>query len=225
MASFNLARDKVKINEGGYSPGFNGSGETYKGIDRKYGAPHWPGWKILDRISNKKEHDVFRNPTLELLVEDFYLNKMWRPSRAGEMKDQALATMYYDFYFHKPAVAIAAANLAALQINPSAVSNNNRLTDDVIRAINNSPEDVYRTVYNLRIQHYQNKWMNKIGKTNIRYTTTQKGLLNRAMRFPAPAATATQFVDAFSPGSWLKRSRDGFNAYDHLMKNRKNFSE
>lgn len=225
MASFNIARSVVKNNEGGYSPGFKGSGETYKGIDRKYGAPYWPGWKILDRIPNKKEHDVFNNAALEHLVEEFYLNKMWRPSRAGDIQDQQLATMFYDFYFHKPAIAVAAANAAALQINSEAVTSGNRLTDEVIRIINTSPSDAYRTIYNLRIQHYQNKWMNKIGKTNIRYTTTQEGLLNRAMRFAAPAAQATEFVDAFAPDSWLKRNRNGFNAYEHLMKNRKNYNE
>ena len=51
MANLNNILDVVLQNEGGYNCAFggaNGSGETYRGIDRKY-SQQGAGWPIIDQ--------------------------------------------------------------------------------------------------------------------------------------------------------------------------------
>lgn len=203
MANLSIARKLTRMYEGGYSPGFTGSGETYAGIDRTYGSPNWPGWKIIDRIPNKYPKQVFNNPQLDKLVENYYAGR-WAGSGIAAIKEQTLANMLWDFYFHKPAIAIAAANTTALQLDEEATTSSNKLTDDVLQLMNDKPQEMYSGIYKLRIRHYNNTWMNRIGKTLIKYTTTKKGLLARARKFPAPENFMPQvnnnygFIDAYN---------------------------
>lgn len=198
MASFELAREKVRRWEGGWSAGFTGSGETYRGLDRNYNAS-WPGWKIIDKIPNKKQGQIFNIPALEALVEDYHLNKYWKPSRAGEILNNELATFYFDFYFHKPLQAVVAAGIAAKEINPQTSTNDKSLTNDVIAVMNNNPIQVYERMYQLRELHYLNKWMNKVGKNTYIYQKSQKGLLNRLYSFAKKIGTAAQPVEKKKP--------------------------
>lgn len=58
--------------EGGYvnDPNDRG-GETYRGIARKF-HPTWVGWRIIDKISDKKTGQIFKNSELDKLVLSFY---------------------------------------------------------------------------------------------------------------------------------------------------------
>lgn len=181
MASFKTAAKIVLKGEGGYNKGFTGSGETYKGIDRNH-TKNWPGWRIIDRIPNKNNNQVFANYQLDKLVDDFYKSKMWDVLRADKIKDQQLANMLFDFYFHKPAVAILAANTAALETYPGTLQiNDNKISLQVIDLMNDYPAEMFAKIKDLRVKHYNNEWKNKEFKAF--YTTTKKGLLNRANKF------------------------------------------
>jgi hypothetical protein len=181
MARFDLAAKIVLKGEGGYNKGFTGSGETYKGLDRNHTAT-WAGWKIIDRIKNKRKDQIFPNPELDSLVKQFYKTKMWDVIRGDKIQDQQLANMLFDFYFHKPLVAITAANKAAIETYPGTLQVNDRkLTLNVIDVMNDYPADMFAKIQELRLKHYNNEWMNK--EVKAFYTTTRKGLLNRANKF------------------------------------------
>lgn len=211
MANFSAARAKVKKWEGGWSAGFKGSGETYRGFDRLFNAS-WPGWAIIDKIPNKKQNQIFDNPALDKLVEDHFFANYWKPSRAGEIHNDELATFFYDFYFHKPMQAVVACNTAAKEINASVTGSNGSLSNAVLSVMNTHPEAVYARVFQLRELHYKNKWMNKVGKNDYTYNKSQKGLLNRLYDFPREIGKKKRIVDAFNPDSWFNRiTRDLFN--------------
>lgn len=182
MANFSNARNKVRKWEGGWSAGFTGSGETYKGFDRNYNKD-WAGWKIIDKIPNKKQGQIFNNAALEKLVDDLYYNKYWIPSRAAEIINDDLSSFFFDFYFHKPLQAVVAASTAAKELKPGIAIADNKLTNSVIAVMNEDPAAVYKRMYQLRELHYMNKWMNKVGKNTYIYKVSQKGLLNRLYDF------------------------------------------
>ncbi len=178
MAAPTTAIAKSLVHEGGYAPAFGVSGETYKGIDRKH-QPGWAGWRIVDSVKRTKglrKYDVINNAELDRLVTDFYYKNFWPKSKAGLIKNDVLANNYFDFYFHKPAIAEAALMAAAGKRN----------IYDAINVANTSPADVYAKFYDFRIAHYKNQWMNGSGKNRIYYspTGTQKTQLRRAQSYP-----------------------------------------
>lgn len=184
----------VLKNEGGYAYAYGKSGETYMGIDRLH-QPGWPGWKIIDKykatVGPIGAKQVLKNEQLFQLVYRFYYDKFWPVSKAGLLSNQQLANMYFDFYFHKPAIAQAALKAAAKKES---------LTEAIAYA-NEWPEYVYSKLYNYRILHYTNQWMNGSGKNRIYYKPgkggSQAGVLARAKRFPA-FINNQPFVSVFS---------------------------
>lgn len=98
MAEFQIAFSKLKELEGGYSnnPADHG-GETFIGISR-VSNPHWPGWAFIDRI--KPDHpnlvelnrELFANPILVQLVENFYQQTYWK----FDALDQDVADKVFD---------------------------------------------------------------------------------------------------------------------------------
>lgn len=193
MASAAVPIQKSLVHEGGYDPGFSVNGETYKGIDRLQ-QPTWPGWKIIDaykRQKGLKKYAVIKDARLDALVLDFYKNKFWSVSRSGELSNQQFAENYFDFYFHKPAVAVAALKAAA------GVSS---LTE-AITAANDNPAEVYKNFFALRIKHYSNQWMNGSGKNRIYYKPgkggTQDTQLRRARSYPATLETYSNNFKGF----------------------------
>ena len=187
MASAAEPIKKSLINEGGYVPAFNVNGETYKGIDRKQ-QPNWPGWKIIDQYKRQRaipKYAVLKNAVLDNLVLDFYNKNFWPKSKAGFLSNQAFAENYFDFYFHKPAIAVAALLEA---------SGTGTLADAIYYA-NQNPTETYSKFYNLRVAHYNNNWMNGSGKNRIYYKPgkggTQATQLRRAKSYPATLATVT----------------------------------
>ncbi len=100
MADFLTAYNIVHGNEGGYAntPGDKG-GETYQGIAR-VSHPKWGGWVIIDAVKKTRTlrwNEFIKNPALTALVQNFYM-ATWRDMRGPELKSQAVANFFYDFY-------------------------------------------------------------------------------------------------------------------------------
>ena len=190
MADFNISREFTKTNEGGYNRATFGSGETYKGIDRLKGGPaakNWQGWKIIDAWKSKygipKEESTLPIPELDILVNKFYKDNVWNKSGTQFINNQQLANFYYDFYFHKPAIAVAAMNDICKQLNPNIIVNSNTVSTAVVNIVNALPGVVYSSLYKLRVLHYNNKYLND--RFRIKYKSAQKGLLARVAKFPS----------------------------------------
>jgi hypothetical protein len=196
------ARTKVRSWEGGYSKGFKGSGETYRGIDRIFN-PTWPGWTIIDKIPNKQEHQYFNNPTLEKMVDDWHEKKYWIPSQAAKVNNEELSIFFYDFYFHKPLQAVVAASSAAKELNKNLSISNNTLTAGVLSVMNANPAYIYKRMWDLRELHYKNKWLNRWSGGSAIYTTTQKGVLNRLYSFGKTISVGTSAKPTTAVGALL----------------------
>jgi lysozyme family protein len=184
-ANANTAIPKMLVNEGGYNRAYNGSGETYKGIDRKYSTP-WPeGWALIDEY---KKRNTIRNeatipiPRLNALVQDFYYKNIWPKSNAGKINNSEFSSFYFDFYVHKPAIAIECCNIIANSIRKVSVSSST-LSADVLSLINNNVELFYSKFYQMRLAHYKNNFLNS--KYKVFYKSSQRGQLNRIAKYPS----------------------------------------
>jgi hypothetical protein len=205
MANLNDILDVVLRNEGGYNCAFggaNGSGETYRGIDRKY-SQQWAGWPIIDQAkrlgridaSCRKYEQDYYTPTLNALVKQWYTSKLQSQADYSKIQNQTLATFYADFWWHKPARALAIANMIAkrieaerpwdfyelqLQVQPDKT----KLSNSVIEVMNLYPDLFYKYLRQYRIQYYNNPQSFNSGWTE-KFTTTLRGLLIRTYSFPA----------------------------------------
>ncbi len=194
MASSAVPIKKSIVHEGSYAPAFGVNGETYKGIDRRQ-QPGWPGWKIIDEYKKKRfsipKYSILKNVQLDNQVIDFYTKNFWPKSKAGLLNNQTFAENYFDFYFHKPAIAVAAIKAAA---------GKNDL-ESAITTVNANPEETYTKFYNLRLAHYNNSWMNGSGKNKIYYKPgkngTQATQLRRAKSYPEKLAKQSFFYSGF----------------------------
>lgn len=82
---FQTALAALFLEEGVYSndpddPG----GETFRGVSRRH-HPDWPGWALVDAAKASGpgwEFDLDRDPRMRGLLEDFYRERFWGPSRA-----------------------------------------------------------------------------------------------------------------------------------------------
>jgi lysozyme family protein len=64
--------------EGGYSNlSADRGGETYAGISKK-NFPTWKGWPIVNS-ARPKQNQIIKNPILDKLIADFYLQNFWIP--------------------------------------------------------------------------------------------------------------------------------------------------
>lgn len=101
MATFTTAYEKyIKPWEGGYvnNPADKG-GETYAGIARNFN-PTWSGWSYIDEVKQKsgsiKTNTKF--PAIQDKVDNFYLLAMWEPNKFGQIKNQDVANILFDWY-------------------------------------------------------------------------------------------------------------------------------
>lgn len=84
------------IEEGRYAnvQGDSG-GETYAGVSRN-NFPTWTGWQKVD-AAKQSGNDLKSDQVFQSLQEDlaqFYNQKFWIPSQAGNLNSQALANFY-----------------------------------------------------------------------------------------------------------------------------------
>jgi len=214
MANLNAILDVVLTNEGGYNCAFTGSGETYRGIDRNY-SKQWPGWVIIDNAkrlgridaSCKRYEQNYYTPTLNALVKQWYTAKLQSQADYSKIQNQTLATFYGDFWWHKPARALAIANMVAkrieaerpedfyyldLKVQPS----DKKLSDSVIEVMNLYPDLFYKYLRQYRVQYY-NKPTSLFPKADERFTTTLRGLLIRTYSFPAMIIDLSSLTNLF----------------------------
>lgn len=105
MSSFDPIYNKVLNHEGYYAnrKGDQG-GMTYAGIARNIHG-NWQGWPIIDRViamrigADLPNNHYINDPLLDQFVRDFYL-ELWRKSWAGNITNQNIAHLYFDFFVH-----------------------------------------------------------------------------------------------------------------------------
>ena len=105
MRSFDPIFTQILRHEG-YFANLSGDkgGMTYAGIARNFN-PSWYGWRIVDSAITKNgglnlpNNYRINDATLDQYVRDFYLEK-WRKSMAGNIRNQQIAHLYFDFYIH-----------------------------------------------------------------------------------------------------------------------------
>lgn len=97
MDKFEIAYNKVMIDEGGYAfdkddPG----GETYKGISRVFN-PNWDGWKIIDTYKSRYDFPncLEADQDLQYLVKFYFKKKYYNPF-LGDQLDDAIAEEMFD---------------------------------------------------------------------------------------------------------------------------------
>lgn len=109
MADFKTAYTKYILPaEGGYANvSKDKGGETYAGISRVYN-PTWKGWVTIDSKKNRYTNGVIPLntlfPDLQFLVDQFYQAK-WDNNRMGEIKNQDVANLLFDFYVNSDTAA------------------------------------------------------------------------------------------------------------------------
>lgn len=189
MAVKNIAVLKTAQHEGGYALPYGTSGETYCGIDRLH-APSWAGWKIIDRIKNttgiKPYQFVKGNAELDKHVVDFY-QKFWVASNAEKIKNTELANFYFDFYFHKPAIAVAFLNQAAEAIAGKLSFSKGSVSAAVTNVINANTNEIYSKLYQFRLAHYSKGLHPEVqyyAGDKLKYIKSRNGLVNRTKTYP-----------------------------------------
>jgi hypothetical protein len=193
MSVWKTTYNKILKNEGGYNRPVGSSGETYKGIDRKYNGS-WNGWAIIDKIKAQRgktgirENEKFNSNTqLENLVAQFYKEYINRFVNIEAIQNQTAADMVADFIFHKQYDAIKVINATAQAIAglyPPIVSNNS-ITADIVTLANNRLKSFYEALYNNRIRYYQNP-RNFQGTTAPVFSAAYvKAFINRVKAFPS----------------------------------------
>ena len=178
MAQFKQAYQIIDRNEGGYAndPADPG-GETYRGIARKIN-PKWPGWVTIDFIKKRfgaiPYNAIIKTkwPGYQVVdnyyVVDFYQNK-WNRSRAGEINNQKIANIYFDFYIlHSRAVE---AMQKALNYLGKRVVVDNLIGPQTLRAINSAdPAKLYDAFKNKRYKYHKKRKNSKFYKGWIKRT-------------------------------------------------------
>jgi hypothetical protein len=196
MAIKSIAILKTAENEGGYAKPYGNSGETYAGVDRLH-VPNWPGWKIIDAYKATKglrQYQFIKNDVqLDTYVQLAY-QKYWDSSRAELIKNTELANFYFDFYFHKPAIAVGFANEIARALNTTVVTNKSFLTNEVAYVINANAVEVYGKLYKMRMSHYSIGLhpQNYTGE-KLKYIKSKNGLITRVKKYPATIAEKKKF--------------------------------
>lgn len=164
MSQFAPAYQIVNRNEGGYvkNPADPG-GETYRGIARNF-FPNWAGWTVIDFFksaygaipTNAKISTIYPPGSWvdTQLVPEFY-QQLWNQSRAGEIIDQNVANIYFDFFvLHSQAVKAMQEVLNALGKN---VAIDNRIGPQTLAAINSTAPALLHDAYKLMRQKYHDK--------------------------------------------------------------------
>lgn len=165
MALLAPAYNIVDRNEGGYVNNPNDpGGETYRGISRK-SFPNWEGWTVIDfyksaygAIPTNAKISTIYPPGAYVdthLVPDFYA-WLWNQSRAGEIVDQNVANIYFDFFvLHSQAVKAMQQALNALGNN---VAVDNRIGPQTLAAINSTdPAKLHDAYKSIRQQYHDQR--------------------------------------------------------------------
>lgn len=168
-------------NEAGYAPAFGASGETYKGIDRKF-FPSWIGWKIVDAAKPLKRGAIINSAELEKDVEDFYFTYFSDLINTTLIINQTLADFTADFIFHKRYDAVKVINATARQLQPTIAIETTKVTDQVIGLMNANAPAFYKVLYNNRIAYYQSP--SKFGSVLRFSTRIINAFITRVKVFP-----------------------------------------
>jgi lysozyme family protein len=163
--------------------------ETYAGISRRH-HPNWPGWAIIDREKREKGGSLpwnykIQDYNLDLHIQNFY-SKYWNDARAGEIRDQKVANLYFDH-------AVNAGNGRAATILQRAIGRAGNLDividgaigPKTIAAANRvSPDKLYPLLMEERKFYYQ-----RIAQQNPKLAVFLKGWMNRLSSFDFGTAT------------------------------------
>lgn len=158
MADFNKVYARVlNTSEGGYAnvKGDKG-GETYKGISR-INHPAWKGWPVIDayKLAHKGIPRNFHipDPSLDLLVKDFYYSEYWLKIRGNEIKNFDIASNLFDMSVNSGAgVKIMQDSLNQMGYK---VSLDGSVGNNTLAAINKANPATLNSLYNAgRKAHY-----------------------------------------------------------------------
>lgn len=196
MSAQSFAILKTAENEGGYALPYGKSGETYAGIDRLH-QPGWAGWKIIDAIKRSKGIRpgtfIKGNSQLDALVEQAH-EKMFAASGANKITNANLAAFYFDFYFHKPAIATGFINDYAMAAGVFKTAGAT-LTAAVAEYVNNNFVKVYQRLWADRMAHYKSgKHPLSYKGDRIYYKASKNGLVNRVNRYPQTVAQTNKIL-------------------------------
>ena len=185
MASFSNSLAVVLKHEGGYNRATSGSGETYRGIDRRY-HPNWSGWAIIDKYKSKngipKEESYINVTGLNEAVVKWY-SDFYKPMvNLAAINNQTTADFTADFLIHKQYDAIRVINAAAKTL-ANVPTDIYKITPQVLQVMNNKAENFYKTFYSFRIAYYNNPatFGSKL-KFSLPYV---KAFTDRVNKFPA----------------------------------------
>jgi lysozyme family protein len=153
MADFKTAYTKyIQPSEGGYANvSKDKGGETYAGISRIYN-PTWKGWVTIDSKKNRYKNGIIPHNTLfadlQFLVDQFYQSK-WDSNRMGEIKNQDIANLLFDFYINSDKVAFKKIQLLV------GVTDDGIIGPKTLAAINNADQaKLYKDLLKVRNDFY-----------------------------------------------------------------------
>ncbi len=179
MADFKTAYTKyIQPNEGGYANvSQDKGGETYAGISR-INYPKWNGWTAIDIKKNRYANGIIPHNTLfndvQFLVEQFYQG-LWDTNRMGEIKNQDVANLLFDFYVNSDRIAFK--KIQSLVKVPA----DGAIGPQSIAAINAAdPAKLYADLKKVREDFYKT-----IVAKNPEQQKFLKGWMNRLSSFPA----------------------------------------
>lgn len=188
MASYEIAYEKLKKDEGGFSlrsddPG----GYTYMGITKK-DNPHfnsYKGFRGWDRVASWVakyggpkycQEKIFPDDELNKKVKDFIYENHWLRFKCDKITDQHLAAFVYDTCFNMgkgPRVINEALELGS----------ENKITDTTVKKLNSGyPVLLNALIYKGRLEYVMSLKMKYKGHI-IPLISRNKGLLTRINSF------------------------------------------
>lgn len=184
MAQLNPALKIVLKNEGGFvnDPADHG-GMTYKGVARNK-FPNWSGWWLIDahiQAGNWPLNNPGPDNPIEIAVVQHY-QTLWQNFRAGEIINQEVANIYFDF------CVLASSAVRAMQetVNQfgANIAEDNTIGPQTLNAINSiEPTKLVNAFVKKRIQYHQTRV--QAGLVDGKYLT---GWIRRANRFATTVA-------------------------------------
>jgi len=192
MAEFAPAYQLERKHEGYYvnNPSDKG-GETYAGVARKI-YPAWNGFPVLDAYKAKLGRALKTNeqvPGMEPYVQAFYQN-LWNVNRFGEIKNQDLANIIYDWFVNSGYIAFSTKPKETYGLDEILVEKfkqlvpiDGRLDTATIVAVNKVDSTaLYNEIKNARIAFY-----NYLATKDPSQSVFLKGWLSRINSFPTLA--------------------------------------
>jgi lysozyme family protein len=186
VADFLPAYNLVKKYEGYYvNNPLDRGGETYAGVARNF-WPDWSGWPAIDAHKKKLGRAIKTNekiPNMESHVTAFY-QMLWNKNRFGEIADQAVANIAYDWFVNSGGTGIKGVQRVA-GARPDGV-----LGSDSLKAINSkNPAQLHDAIKTARINFY-----NDLVKRKPDQATFLKGWLARINSFPTLTTAAASLA-------------------------------